>query len=219
MDADFWHRRWQENRIGFHLEAVNPWLTRHYRDWVQDRNGAVFVPMCGKSLDLAWLAERGHLVIGNELSELAVSAFFAEQGIVAEREPVGRLEWWNSDTIHLACGDFFALEPVDTAAVELVYDRAALVALPAAIRPAYARQLARLTPAGARMLLVTLEYDPQQMDGPPFAVADQEVQALYGTDFDIQCLGSIDCLEARHRERGVDAMQEKAYILVRHDAA
>lgn len=219
MDADFWHQRWQQNRIGFHLDEVNPWLLDYYEAWSQNSRGAVFVPMCGKTLDLAWLADRGHLVVGNELSELAVAAFFAEQGIETEREPVGSLEWWRSDTIHIARGDFFTLEPVDTAAVELVYDRAALVAMPAALRPAYARQLTRLTPAGARMLLVTIEYDQHQMDGPPFAVTEQEVEELYGGDFDIRCLGSVDCLQARHRERGLEAMLEKAYILVRNDTA
>lgn len=219
MDPEFWLARWQEQRIGFHLDSVNPWLQEFYPTWTQGGAGSVFVPLCGKSLDLAWLAGRGHEVIGNELSELAVEGFFEAQGLQPVRTLAGCLEWWQAGRIRLGRGDFFALEPADTATVEFVYDRAALIAMPAAKRPDYARQLSALSPAGSRMLLVTLEFDEARMDGPPFPVTTDEVHALYDQAFRVEYLGSKDCLEPRHRERGLRSMQEKAYILERHDAA
>ena len=42
---------------------------------------SVFVPLCGKSLDLLWLHQQGHVVLRIESSELAVNDFFVENGL------------------------------------------------------------------------------------------------------------------------------------------
>ncbi len=78
MNAEFWHSRWQEKRIGFNQSAVNPLLINYFKQLNLPAGSLVFVPLCGKSIDMAWLAAQGYDVVGVELVETAVQAFFTE---------------------------------------------------------------------------------------------------------------------------------------------
>lgn len=166
--AAFWHERWTGNQIGFHEGAPNRYLTEH---WDLDVS-SVLVPLCGKSTDLAWLAERGHAVTGVELSPIACEAFFQERGITPTRTPSGAFVRWEGQGVTLLQGDFFELE----GHFDAFWDRAAMIALPADVRPRYAAHLRRLAPKG---LLVTLAYDQAKMEGPPFSVPVDEVRAAH----------------------------------------
>ncbi len=214
MEHDFWHRRWHNNEIGFHQEAVNPYLREHWPGLGVPAEGAVFVPLSGKSHDMHWLRARGHRVVGVELSRVAVEAFFAEAGLAVERETRGAFEAWRADGIRLLCGDFFAMAPDDLGALDAVYDRASLVALPPSMRVRYAAHLRALLPAGLPLLLVTVEYDQQQMNGPPFAVHGEEVEALFEA-WRPERVGRHDILvdAPKFREKGVTAMHEAIYRL------
>ena len=81
MQPEFWHDRWQRNQIGFHQEQVNPCLERLWPQLELPRGARVLVPLCGKSLDLSWLAASGFEVLGVELSQTAVEQFFSEQRV------------------------------------------------------------------------------------------------------------------------------------------
>lgn len=80
MNEAFWHERWARNEIGFHLGEVNPYLLRHWPSLALPNGARVLVPLCGKSLDMAWLVEQGFTVVGVELSEKAVRAFLTSNG-------------------------------------------------------------------------------------------------------------------------------------------
>lgn len=217
MDHEFWHQRWRENQIGFHQETVNPHLLAHWDRLGIAEDATVFVPLCGKSLDMVWLAER-YRVLGVELSPRAVEDFYSEQGLTPER----RTEWpfvvYEGEGVTLMCGDFFALEPAHTADIAAIYDRAALIALPPHMRVDYAARLTELAPGGIVMLLVTLEYDPSQMNGPPFPVEPEEVESLYGAGWRIESLQQDDILdsEPRFRARGLTRFSEHLYRLTRN---
>lgn len=73
--------------------------------------------------------------------------------------------------------------------IDAVYDRAALIALPPRSRNRYARHLFDLT-GGAGQLLITLDYDQTQMDGPPFSVPEEEIGVLYGGRYRRELLAS-----------------------------
>jgi len=212
MEHDFWHRRWRKNEIGFHQETVNPYLAEHWPELDLGAGSTVFVPLCGKSRDLAWLHSRGHGVVGVELSRVAVEAFFHEQHLRAGPAPQGAFECWQADGYRLLGGDFFALQPADLGPVDAIYDRASLIALPAAMRVRYAAHLRDLLPADLPLLLVTVEYRQQEMDGPPFAVQQDEVEALYAA-WQPTLVARHDILaEAqRFRDKGVTRMHEAIY--------
>jgi thiopurine S-methyltransferase len=215
MEPDFWHLRWRENRIGFHQPAVSPHLEQYWSRLETGPGGAVFVPLCGKSLDMCWLAERHERVIGVELSPIAVEAFFTENGLIPERSVAGALEIFDTGAIRICCGDFFDLEPALLGDVAAAYDRAALTALPPVMRPAYVARLGALLPAATPVLLVTMEYPVAQMEGPPFAVSEAEIGRLFAGDWSIELLGEVDILERepRFRERGLSRLSEKVYLL------
>ena len=76
---EFWKNRWKNNQTGWHREEYNEMLVKHWPSLNIGANCNVLVPLCGKSLDMRWLAEQGHSVLGLELVEEAVHAFFQEQ--------------------------------------------------------------------------------------------------------------------------------------------
>lgn len=189
MDHEFWHQRWEADQIGFHQQAINRYLSSHWAELGLADGAPVFVPLCGKSLDMLWLREQGHAVLGIELSEKAVVDFFAENQLDFERVPQAPFIEYAGDRLSLLVGDFFALKAEDLHGIDAVYDRAALIALPEPMRYQYAAKMGELLPAGAHILLVTLQYPEGARQGPPFSVADDEVQALYGDGFAIQRIG------------------------------
>jgi thiopurine S-methyltransferase len=209
MQHDFWHERWTKNQIAFHQSAVHPQLRQFWSRLVPVATEGVFVPMCGKTLDMWWLRDQGHPVLGVELSPLAVEAFFTEAELTPVRTP-GALERWTAAGVTLAQADFFALRPEDVAGCRLIYDRGSLVALPPAMRQDYVKHLRTLFPQGARILLVTFDYPPAEMNGPPFAVTEEEVRGYYRS---VELLVSEDVLDANPnmRQRGLTQVRENVY--------
>src|SRR5690606_5572725 len=157
MDPDFWLQRWREGRTGFHNEHVQPLLERHWPTLGLASGSRVFVPLAGKSLDLPWLAARGHRVLGVELSPLAVSQFFEENRMTPATRVTRHGVHHVAGDIELICGDAFALDAHALADCTGVYDRAALIALPPDLRARYVDELYGALPPGCRGLLVTLE--------------------------------------------------------------
>lgn len=177
MNPDSWFASWREGRIGFHEGAPNTFLACHEARLAGLHR--VLVPLCGKAEDLAFLASRGHEVIGVELVEDAVRAFFAEHDLTPAITRRGGLAVYTAGAITVLAGDVFTVTRTDVGTIDAVYDRAALIALPPDVRPRYVAHLRMLIPAGTPGLLVTLEYPQDQMTGPPFAVPEPEVRALY----------------------------------------
>ena len=188
MEQDFWHRRWNKNEIGFHQQSVNQYLQSHWRALSVKGDEAVLVPLCGKSKDMWWLHERGHPVLGIELSPVACKDFFEEAQCTAKVHPGEPFTRFEHDSVQLWCGDFFKLTAEDVRHIKLVYDRAALIAFPPEMRAAYARHLTEIIRPGARILLVTLEYPQEEHAGPPFSVPGHEVEQHYGRAYHIERL-------------------------------
>ncbi|MDP1823633.1 MAG: thiopurine S-methyltransferase [Archangium sp.] len=177
MDSDFWHSRWSEGRIGFHEGKPNAHLVKHLG--VLKAAKRVLVPLCGKAEDLAFLASQGHEVVGLELVESAVKAFFDERGVTPEVSKHGPYARYVAANVTVLAGDFFASTRELLGAIDAVYDRAAVIALPAAMRGDYVKHLRTLLPPGAPGLIVTVEYPQDEMDGPPFSVPEAELRAHY----------------------------------------
>jgi thiopurine S-methyltransferase len=215
MQPEFWHQRWQSGETAWHLTEINLHLREHWPRLGLGSGERVLVPLCGKTLDLLWLAGEGHRVLGVELSPIAVEALFRDSGLtpkVVDEPPFRR---YRLDEIEVLCGDFFDLDASHLGGVGAVYDRASLIALPPDLRPAYVEHLERLIRPETRGLLITLAYDQAQMAGPPFAVREPEVQALFGLRFDIRRLANVDILaeSANFRSRGLTSLREQVYAL------
>jgi len=215
MKRDFWLERWQRNQIGFHEDEVNPYLPQFWPQLTQASDSKVFVPLCGKSVDMKWLSQQGHKVIGVEFSEIAAQAFFKENGYTAHASSNGKFMQYEANNIRILCGDFFELSREDMLGVTAVYDRASVVALPLDMRQEYVKKLASILPAKTKMLLVTFEYPQVEMQGPPFSIAADEVTFLYQQYAEINLLARVDILaeNPRFQQRGLTRLHESIYQL------
>lgn len=191
MEADFWHARWDAMEIGFHEGEANDLLVRHLPSLDLAEGARIFVPLCGKAHDMAWLAAQGFEVVGVELSAKAVGQFFEEMDVAPEIAGHGSLTRFSAGSITIYAGDLFALDGATLSGVNAVYDRASLVAMPASMRDNYAHQVRALTPA-AKRLLITFAYDQPQMEGPPFSINTAEVERLFAGEYDLTCLEERD---------------------------
>lgn len=217
VDHQHWLERWKQNRIGFHESTVNPYLCKYLPVFSLPPGACIFLPLCGKALDIAWIAEQGYEVLGIELSQIAIEAFFDENGLDYERFDTDRFGIYKSGNISLLLGDFFDLSNDDLGACSLVYDRAALIALSESQRPRYYDHMLSIIPAVSNMLLITLDYDQAEMEGPPFGVRADEIQRYYSDAFSITLLESHDILDERPRwrEAGLTALSESVFRLDR----
>jgi len=217
MHQDFWLERWQTGQIGFHQSTVHPFLARWWPTLGVPATARVYVPLCGKSLDMMWLAGRGHAIVGSELSPIAIRDFFASQGLQPVQSEQQGFIRHSAGRYTILEGDALALTPDQTGPIDAVYDRAALVALPPDMRAAYAASLARLTPPGAQALLVAFEYPQEMKGGPPFSVAAAEIRELFATAFMVREVERLDILaeSPKFAEIGIPALHETAVVLRR----
>jgi len=217
VDPEFWHERWAKGEIGFHQHDFNAHM-QAFMDRLGLRPGAhVFVPLCGKSLDLLWLLRRGYRVTGVEINPRAVGDFFSENGLAPRVSEIPGGQLFQAAGLDLFCTDFFATDFPGMPAIDAVYDRAALIALPPDMRRAYAPRLTGLVEPGVRILLVTLDYPQHEMRGPPFAVTPAEVTELFAGSCLIERLHDEDCLarEPRFRKKGLTRLTEHVLLMER----
>ncbi len=183
MDTHYWKGRWERGETGWHQEQFEPDLVDAWKDLSPRR---IFVPLCGKSVDMIWLKSQGHDVIGVEASARACRDFFEENGLhytLYSGTPFNR---WESPKITLLEGDFFALTPQILGAVDAVYDRAALIALPSELRKQYAKKMLELVFGGSssfarEILQIILRREPADSNGPPFSLSQEELEGLYSS--------------------------------------
>ena len=217
MQPDFWLNRWRTAQIGFHQAAVDRHLKAYWPLLKLRANRPVFVPLCGKSLDLMWLRTLGHAVKGVELSPVALESFFMEHSIPARRRVISDFDAYEADRFTLFRGDYFKLTPALLGSVSAIYDRAALISWTPAARESYVKQLTLLTSPGTQTLLIAVEFPPEQMSGPPFPLNRDTIENLYASHYSIEELARYEILELepRLRARGLTEMREVCYRLTR----
>ncbi len=221
MSENRWHESWKSGKIGFHQTRFNTRLEKYWPALGLEAGAPVLVPLCGKSLDMLLLHQLGHPVVGVELSEIAVEAFFVENDLSFEHKKTGNLHEFTGTGkalgIRLLAGDLFELETAQTGPLKGFYDRASLIALPPETRQQYVDKMASLLPSGAVGLLIGLSYDPSKMSGPPFSVPDTEVRTLFAQDFQVTELSHSSGPDrlGNLADRGLDTMDEHVYQLLR----
>jgi len=212
MRAEFWLSKWAEGQTGFHGEAVHEDLLAHQARFLGEGPLRVLVPLCGKSLDLDWLAAQGHEVIGVELAPEAVAEVMARTTDEVVRDTHGPFQRCRAGRITILCGDVLSATPALLGKIDRIWDRAALVALPPDMRPRYAATLTSLLAPGGLQLQNAFSYDQSKMDGPPFSVPPSEVATLYAT-YEREVLDTRVLREGKFAERGVDAFETHVTLM------
>lgn len=191
MEHDFWHQKWEKNEIGFHVGEANPLLVNSFHQLLLAQGARVFLPLCGKTLDIAWLYSQGYRVVGIELNASAIEQLFSEIDVEPVITRMGGLSHYGADNIDIFVGDFFELSADMLGPVDVIYDRAALVALPEEMRKQYTSHLMTITNY-APQLLITYEYEQTEMDGPPFSLSEVEVNRHYHDHYKISVFDSVN---------------------------
>jgi thiopurine S-methyltransferase len=189
MKHEFWHQKWEKSEIGFHLPEANPLLVQHFPNLNLKQGARVFLPLCGKTLDIAWLLAQGYRIAGAELSEIAIEDLFKYLNLTPSITKLGEITHYGASHLDIFVGDIFLLTPAFLDKVDAIYDRAALVALPEDMRKAYTAHLMALT-SKAPQLLICFEYDQTIHEGPPFSICADEVKQHYQVDYDLTLLAS-----------------------------
>ncbi len=188
MELSYWQSRWRKGNTGFHLDDTYPGLIKHWKNLGVGTESTVMVPLCGKSKDLYWLSSKVKKVIGVEVSKIAINQFLSEHSLHAENTTFGSFDISTTGNIELWCGDFNHLPENKFQDIDLIYDKAALVALPETFRFRYARKLKGLGSNQTKVLIHHFEYVQEEMNGPPFSVPPKEISGLFGDSFFIRQL-------------------------------
>lgn len=217
MECDFWIKRWHEGQTGFHQKKVTPLLQKFWPGLNLPTDSQVLVPLCGKSLDMVWLAAQGHRVLGIELASLPVEQFFDENNLQPTVRKADHGVHYVAGNLEIICGDIFAVDASTLAQCTGVYDRAALIALPDSMRERYTQHVYGSLADNYQGLLLTLEYDQTQMDGPPFSVGEPEVMSLFSPHSQVTVLDRRGILdkEPKFAQRGLTALDTVSYRLNR----
>ncbi|VAW33927.1 Thiopurine S-methyltransferase [hydrothermal vent metagenome] len=216
MEKEFWIEKWQNNQIGFHKDKTHPLLIKYIDRLQLCRNDTVFVPLCGKTVDMLWLNAQGYKVLGVELSTLAVEQFFQENNLVYKQSQDGLFNVYTYENITIYQGDFFAMTDTHCIDVSAVYDRAALIALPDELVEKYVQKMNEIIPDTINELLITLEFvKTSGAVGPPFSTPDNKVQQLFENCTSIKLLQKLDIIarEPRFQSQGCEYVYERAYLL------
>ncbi|NVK17972.1 MAG: thiopurine S-methyltransferase [Methylocystaceae bacterium] len=184
MDSEFWHDKWENKKIGFHEPDGNSLFKNYFKDLNLKTGACVFLPLCGKTHDIARLLDQGYRIKGCELSELAIQELFDELQLTPDISKASDLKIYRAANIEIFVGNFFDLTADLLGAIDAVYDRAAYVALPPEMRKSYSEHLITISKQ-APIFLITYEYDQSQTDGPPFSISDQEIQDRYAASYHV----------------------------------
>lgn len=207
MKHEFWHDKWQKNEIGFHLNQPHSLLVKYIDSLNLENNNRIFLPLCGKSLDIHWLLAQGYHLIGIDLCPIAIEELISELAIPFTERKLEKLTHYHHPQIDLFVGDFFELTSSNIGKIDAIYDRAALVALPEEMRTDYAQHLMQISNQ-ATQLLISFEYDQSVMTGPPFSISPQQLKDYYSKQYQLQLLDSqTELLKGK-----VDA-EEKVWLL------
>jgi thiopurine S-methyltransferase len=209
MDIDFWHQRWEKNEIAFHESKAHPILVTYFKELKLVEGSRVFLPLCGKTLDIAWLLSKGYRVAGAELSKIAIEHLFIGLELEPKISKIGNISHYTATNIDIFVGNIFDLSHEILGRVDVIYDRAALVALPQEMRSRYAKHLLEITDK-ANQLMIAFEYDQSLMDGPPFSVNSDEVNRHYKDAYNIKLLESTSIPGGL---KGKCAATENAWLL------
>jgi thiopurine S-methyltransferase len=203
---DHWLERWKIGRTGWHEPAGNRNLREHWS--LSGRR--VLVPMCGKTPDLLWIERQGNEVVGIELSDIAVRAFFEENEL--DVEPVeGALPGYRAvgRNVTLYCGDYFEFH---AESFDAHYDRGALVALSPELRSRYARHTTSLLADDAHQFVITVEYDEAVCNGPPFSIGPDEVLSHWPGLRRHASIEDIDNAPPKFLEDGLESLREVVWV-------
>lgn len=170
----------------YHRKNYTAKLVQYHDRLVQGKkNSRVFVPLCGKSLDLIYLSEQGHEVIGLEYSKIAVNDFFEENNLAYNKEQCEGspfVKYAAKDkNITIYQGDLFdfSQEVCGSGSIDAVWDRGSFVAINVSSRDKYVELMSSLVKPSGRILMEIVKYHDPDYYGPPRIILEQDLKSYF----------------------------------------
>ena len=218
MKPDYWIDRWKDGNIRFHDADPHRFLIEYFPHLNTRIDDSILVPLCGKSVDMTWIMSQSRNVVGVELSEIAIESFVEENNLIHTKSVGGEFAAYQGDRFKIFNGDLFHMSETDVCGIKAVYDRGSFVALPSGgLRERYADWMALNLSTGCKVLLVTFNFDQEEMAGPPFTANRKTIHQLFEKDFSITMLKSelVVNIKPHCKERGLKTLREDVYLLER----
>jgi hypothetical protein len=182
ISPDFWDERFNRRFTPWDQAGVPDAFRAFAR--AQPRDRIVYIPGCGSAYEALWLAQHGWSVKAVDFSPRAVAVARGQLGEYA-------------DIVKQA--DFFTYTL--PCAIDWIYERAFLCALPRERWTDYATRMAALLRPGA--LLAGFYFLGATPNGPPFGIEREALGALLNPYFELveehEVTGSIDVFAGRER--------------------
>lgn len=216
MNKTYWLNRWETGNIRFNQPTPHRFLIKHYQSLGLHPHEQVFVPLCGKSIDMIWIMAQDQRVIGVEISPIAILDFLKENKLDAVEFKDGAFQVYQNASFTLYNGDLFNLTAKHLSEIKAVYDRGSLTAMPPnTLRSQYVDWVKNTIPENCKILLVVLEHGAPDVMEPPFSTTLEEVNLCFANQFSVTQLEReyIAEIPAHWEARGVHDLYECAYLL------
>lgn len=218
MSKNTWEDCWSVGKTFFHRSAYHPMLVEHIEKLINGRsNLVIFIPLCGKSLDIKYLYDLGHTVVGVEGAKSPIEEFFGEHNLEFTKSDcpsVNGSVYKNGDNrIRIYHGDMFDFNGKDEVKFSGVWDRGSFGAINKTDRPKYVELLTSMVTEDCQYLLNTYDYNPEQFSGPPHCFTDEEMLGYWGHKWNITRIHYEDVNNDSKREKGVEYFNEQVHHL------
>ncbi|KAM4706063.1 thiopurine S-methyltransferase-like isoform 1-T2 [Rhinophrynus dorsalis] len=219
LTANDWVQRWENRNIAFHQDNIHQFLSEFLDTMLNNREQLnIFFPLCGKAVDMKWLAHMGHNIVGVDVSEIGLKEFFEESKIDYVEEamteiPGAKVFKSTSGNISLYCCNIFDLSDSLIGKFGGIWDRGAMVAMNPCDRERYTNLMLSFMAKDCRYLLVTLNYNPALIKGPPFYVSDADLERFLGPLCTIKHLKTVDAMTDKQKDWGLDYYYEKIHLI------
>ena len=216
MEKTYWLNRWKAGKTQFNQPTPHRFLIKHFKTLSLQPQEQVFVPLCGKSIDMTWLMQQNQQVIGVEISPLAIADFLKENKLHTTSFGEGLFQVHQNASCTLYNGDIFNLTSQQLSEIKAVYDRGCLTALPPkTLRGQYVDWLKATIPLNTKILLIVIQHGASEINEPPFSTSFEEVNLCFNNDFSVTQLEKefITELPPHWAERGVYEAYECVYLL------
>lgn len=176
----------------FHAAAYNSLLVKyHDRLTPEQKTGRVFVPLCGKTLDMIFLSEQRYEVVGLEFSEIGIVDFFAENNLTYDKEELVDSPFVKytakERNITIYKGDLFDLSRDVCGDFDASWDRGSFVAVNVPTRKKYAQLMSSIIRPSGKILMEVWKYNPSKYAGPPHHTEEKDIVETF-TDFKVKVL-------------------------------
>nr|XP_039272611.1 thiopurine S-methyltransferase-like [Styela clava] len=144
MSLEEWENvYWKKDFTPFHKTDGPHTLLIEFYDFIfgLKQRHRIFVPLCGKTKSMLWLASKGHDVVGLEYSPIAVKSFFDDNGLLFEcsDHTNSKLKIFKAVGLNITIfqGDIFDANAQVLGTFDVIWDRGSFTSIYPPKRPRY----------------------------------------------------------------------------------